>query len=186
MEIISNRNVGPYAYRAKLGWFIKGSITTSRNDGSVKCHRITVKNVASGKMAPHHFLLHDELKIEDVGIKEMLKEMYYSDFCEWNHLQVDSILGNIEDISREDRTFLNILKTGSKNDGTHYEVPLSFRNTSIQLPDNRNQTFKRMYHLKRRFIEDPQFSEEYKIQMEEVVSKCYAKETDVKPDKGKL
>ena len=145
-----------------------------------------MKDVASGKMAPHHFVLDDEPKIEDVGIKEMLERMYYSDFCECNHLQVNSILDNIEDISREDRNFLDILETGTKNDGTHYEVPLSFRNTGIQLPDNRNQAVKRMRHLKRRFIKDQQFFEEYKRQMEELVSKCYAKKTGVKPGNGKL
>ena len=47
-----------------------GPITTSRNDGSVKCHRIAVKDVASGKMAPHHFVLDDGPKIENAGIKK--------------------------------------------------------------------------------------------------------------------
>ena len=49
----------------------------------------------------------------------MLERMYYSDFRECNHLQVDTILGNIEDISREDRKFLDILETGTKKDGAH-------------------------------------------------------------------
>ena len=103
MGIISSRNGGPYAYRTNLGWCIVGPTTTAcGNDGSVKCHRIAVKDVASEKMAPHHFVLNDESKIEDADIKEMLEGMYYSDFCECNHLQVDSILDNIEDISRED------------------------------------------------------------------------------------
>ena len=39
-----------------------GPLTTSRDDGSVKCHRIVVKDVASGKMAPHHFVLDDNLE----------------------------------------------------------------------------------------------------------------------------
>ena len=64
-----------------------------------------MKDVASGKIAPHHFALDDEPKIEDVGIKEMLERMHYSDFCECNHLKVKIILGNIEDISREDKVF---------------------------------------------------------------------------------
>ena len=112
--------------------------------------------------------------------------MYYSDFCECNHLQVNSTLGNIEDISREGRKFLDILDTGTKKDGAHYEVPLLFRSTGIQFPDNRNQAVKRMHHLKRRFIKDPQFLEEYKRQMEDLVFKCYTKKADVKPDSGKL
>ena len=49
--------------------------------------------------------------------------MYYNDSCECNHLQMKSILGNIEDRSREERKFLGILETGTKKDGAHYEVP---------------------------------------------------------------
>ena len=92
MGIISSRNGGLYAYRKKLGWCIVGPITTSRNDGSVKCHRMAVKDVISRKMEPHHFALDDEPEIEDAGTKEMLEPMHYSDFCECNHLQVNIIL----------------------------------------------------------------------------------------------
>ena len=87
IDIISSKNGGPYACRTKVGWCIVAPITTSRSERSVKCHRIAVKDVASGKMAPHHFLLDDKSKIEDVGIKEM--RMYFSDFCEVNHLPVN-------------------------------------------------------------------------------------------------
>ena len=92
----------------------------------------------------------------------------------------------MEDISREDRKFWDILDTGIKKDGAHYEVPLPFRNTGIQLPDKRNQAVKMLHHLKRRLIKDPLFFEECKRQMEDLVFKCYAKKTDVKPDNGKL
>ena len=103
MDIISSKNGGPYACRTKVDWCIVAPITTSRSERSVKCHRIAVKDVASGKMAPHHFLIDDKSKIEDVGIKEM--RMYFSDFCEVNHLPVNIILDNTEDISREDNFF---------------------------------------------------------------------------------
>ena len=91
-----------------------GPITTSRSDGSVKCHRVAVKDVASEKMVPHHSVLDDKPKIEDVGIKEMLERMYYNDLCKGNHLQMIGILGNIEDRFRKDRKFLNILETDTK------------------------------------------------------------------------
>ena len=55
----------------------------------------------------------------------MLEQMYYSDFCGCNHSQVNSILGNVEYISREDRKFLDISDSGTKKDGAHYEVPHS-------------------------------------------------------------
>ena len=84
---------------------------------------------------------------------------------------------------------MDILETGTKKNGAHYEVPLPFRNIGIQPPNNRNQAVKRMHHLQRRFIKDRQFFEEYKRQMangKELVSKCYAKKTNIKPDNDKL
>ena len=57
--------------------------------------------------------------------------MYYSDFCECNHLHVNSIFGNIEDIFTEDRTFWGILEICTEKDGAHYEIPLPFKNTGI-------------------------------------------------------
>ena len=92
----------------------------------------------------------------------------------------------MEAISREDRKILGILETGTKKEMAHYEVPLPFRDTSAQLFGNRKQAVKRMHHLRRRFIKDPKFSEENKKQIQEVVSKCYAKKADVKPDNGNL
>ena len=70
MGIISSGNGGPYVYRTKLGLCIVGAITISRNNGSRKCHIIAIKDVTSGKMAPHHYVLDDEPEIEDVGIKD--------------------------------------------------------------------------------------------------------------------
>ena len=114
METISSRNRGLYAYRTNVGWYILGPITTSRSDGSVNCHRVARRNVASEEIAPHHFVRYDKLKIEDAGIKEILEQIYYSDFCEGNYLQVISIFGNIEGITRKDRRFLDILEHNRK------------------------------------------------------------------------
>ena len=36
-----------------------GPVTTSRSSGSVRCHRIAVKDVVIGKMELHHFVLDD-------------------------------------------------------------------------------------------------------------------------------
>ena len=132
MKIIYSTNGGPNAYMAKLGWCIVGPIATSRSDGSVRCDWIAVKDFVSGKITPHCLVLDDKIKIEDADIREMLKQMYYfSNFCEGNHLQVNSILGKIENISRENRKVLDILETGTKKDEAHYEVPLPFRDIGV-------------------------------------------------------
>ena len=56
---------------------------------------------------------------------------------------MNSIFGNIEGISRDHGTSLDNLETGTKKDGAHYEVPLSVRDTYVQLL-NKNQAAKRI------------------------------------------
>ena len=53
---------GPYAYREKLCWCIVGPIVNKSINKSVKCNRITVKDVNSGKVASHYFKIDNKLK----------------------------------------------------------------------------------------------------------------------------
>ena len=43
--------------------------------------------------------------------------------------------------SQEDRRFLKV-SDGIKHTGGHYEIPLPFRQTEVQLPNNRQQAFR--------------------------------------------
>ena len=96
------------------------------------------------------------------------------------------MIGNIEEISREDKKFLNILVTGTKKNGSHYQVPLPFKDTDAKLPNNRNQDVRRINQLKRRFQKDSKFFEDYKSSMGELVVKGYARKSDRKANDGGL
>ena len=89
----------------------------------------------------------------------MFERMFDNDFSEVKQLQL-SIIGNIEEISRKDKKFLKILETGTKKNGNHHEKPLSFKDTDVKLPNNRNQAIRRINQLKRRFQKDSFFLEE--------------------------
>ena len=79
----------------------------------MKCNRIAVKDVISGKVAVHHFKIDNRLKRSEIGVKEMFERIFHNDFSEIKQLQLKEI-GNIEEISREDKKFLKILEKGTK------------------------------------------------------------------------
>ena len=63
-------------------------------------------------------------KCEDIGIKEMLRKIYMSDFQDTISEPEDSIIGKMSEISNEDRRFLKILDAQTMKVGNHYQTPL--------------------------------------------------------------
>ena len=61
----------------------------------------------------------------------MFERMFHNDFSKVKQLQLN-VTGNIEDISREEKKFLKILETGTKKNGNHYQLPLSFKDTDVK------------------------------------------------------
>ena len=79
VDIMPRQNDGPYAIRTALGWCVVGPIK-ARCHNVVSCNRIAVIKADSGQMADHHFDI--EKGCEDIGVKEMLKKMYMTNFNE--------------------------------------------------------------------------------------------------------
>ena len=172
LEIISSRIDGPYTYRTKLGWYIVGPIVNNSCNKSVKCNRRAVKDVISRKFASHHFKIDNRLKRPEIGVKEIFERTFHNDCSEVKQLQLATI-GNIEDISKEDKKFLKILETGTKKNGNHFKVPLPFKD----LLNNRNQTVRRINQLKRMFQKGSKFFGDYKRNMAELLEKGHARKS---------
>ena len=151
----------------------------------MKCNHIAVKDVVSQKVASHHFKIDSRLKTSETGVKEMFERMFHNDFSEMKQLQL-KIIGNIGEISREDKKFLKILETGAKKNGNHFEVPLPFKDTDVKLPNNRNQAVRGINHLKQRFQSDSKFFEDYKKNMGELLEKGYTRKSKKKANDGRL
>ena len=123
--------------------------------------------------------------MRDIGVEEMFKKIYRNNFCEEVHLSTRGILGDMEEISKDDKIFLAIVEKGTKKVDEHYEVLLPYRDGNLQLPNNKEQAIRRMQQLKKRFQGDPEFFNNYTKQMEELVLKGYVKQSSSYSIKGK-
>ena len=56
----------------------------------------------------------------------MFEQMYYDDFIE-KGAQIGKIDGNLEQLSKNDKRFLEILDAGTKKNESNYEVTLPFK-----------------------------------------------------------
>ena len=79
VKVIPRQNDGSYAIRTALGCCVVGPIKAQCHN-AVLYNRIAAIKADSGKMAEHHIEI--EKGFRDIGVKEMLKKTYISDFNE--------------------------------------------------------------------------------------------------------
>ena len=57
-KIIPSRNDGPYAFRTIPGWCVSGPVQKVVDlQGNLSCHRVSVTEIGSNKIANHHFVI---------------------------------------------------------------------------------------------------------------------------------
>lgn len=96
-----------------------------------------------------------------------VKKMFEADFSERGPAA--------EALSKEERKFLTIVGEGIRHceDG-HYEMPLPLRVPNPNLPNNREIAVRRLNQLKKRFVADSKYKEDYTTFMETVIKKGFA------------
>ena len=161
VEVIRRQNDGPCTIRTSLGWCVVGPIKAQCHN-AVSCNWITVIKDDSEKIAEHHFEI--EKGYEYIGVIEMLKKMYMTDFNEPCLKDADSVTKRLQEISYQNRRFLKIMQKEISKVGKHHQLNMS-------LPNNQNMVEKRLMHLKRRFQKDFKSCEDYNKFMEEVIIK---------------
>ena len=133
-RIIQSEGGGPYAYKTRLGWCAIGPKYCISKGTTTSCNRVAIRDVASSKLASHHFAM--ETLVKDVSLEEIIQAMYRRDFSEPELVGTSTML-KYSEVSHEDKTFMEIFEreTSKKND--HYVVPLPFCNPNLILPNNK-------------------------------------------------
>ena len=98
VEVIPRQNDGPYVFRTALGWCLVGPIKAQCHN-AVSCNPIAAIKADSRKMAEHHFEI--AKGCEDIGVKEMLKKMYMTDFNEPCLKDADPVTKGLKEIAYE-------------------------------------------------------------------------------------
>ena len=83
-----------------------------------------MKDASTSKLLRHHFLIENASK--DKTIEQMFEQMYYNNFTE-RGARIGKIDGNLEQLSKNDKRFLEILDAGAKKNESNYEVTLPFK-----------------------------------------------------------
>jgi len=124
-SVVPNKGDGPFALRLNHGWTVSGplQVTTEPLTNKVTVNRIAVREVGSIK--------------EIVSPKSLLK-MFELDFSEKASSNLPEELGH----SQEDRRFLTKVSNGIQLTAGHYEIPLPFQQSEVDLPNNQERAVK--------------------------------------------
>ena len=172
-EVIVGRGEDPYAVRTLLGWGIIGPVSLSEcverdceEHAVSSCNRIIASEVDTGRLSTNHsFVLSSQTKEEITPFS--VQRMFEQDFSERYN--------NDPGLSKEDRRFLAIATEEiTQLENGHYELPLPLRDPDLRLPNNRDLALRRFSQLKRRFLADERYRNDYVTFMEGVISKGYA------------
>ena len=91
------------------------------------------------------------------------------------------MFGELEILSTEEKQFMMMMMMMMENGvdfvNGHYQLPLPFRNPPLIMPDNRAIVEKRANYLKRQFMKNKKFFEDYQKFMNGILQKGYARLT---------
>ena len=144
--MIRSQDGGPYAVKTILGWTIVGP-------------RIPVFNKSNNSKIVRR------TNAKNDKIERMFIDMYNNDFIEKD---------DGDSLSREDKLWEEKVKESIVLRNGHYEIGLPFKNTSIDLPNNRKLAEKRAEGLKRKMNANAELHTRYTAYMRQLLEDGHA------------
>ena len=139
-------------------WYFVGPINCITKGITATYNRVAVRDVSSSNLASHYFAIKKSAK--DVSLEEMFQAMYRRGFSEPELVRTSTML-KYSEILREDKTFLKIVERGTSKKDDHYVLLLPLGSPNLILPNNKKQVIQRLMGLKRRFIKNNKFFQDY-------------------------
>ncbi|KAK0139489.1 hypothetical protein N1851_023681 [Merluccius polli] len=149
-EVVNSHGEGPYAIRTALGWVINGPVHGNGSSLEVKHPSVSVNRISVSRL------------------EQMLSEQYNHDF---NERATEE-----KGLSREDVKFMEMAENSASLNKGHYSLRLPFKKDVVSLPNNFSVVKQRLLSLKRKFLKNEEFYEEYKTYLDGMISKGYAEQ----------
>ena len=142
---------------------------------------------SANTMKPRRHYFTVPTKVRETSIKNMLKKIYEHDFVEPEpQYSVNNKINlNYDNLSKNDRRFLELMEREAVKSDGHYQLPLPLKGKDLVLPNNRMAAMTRMQSLKKRFERDEPFYSQYKCFMNELIDKKYARKCDCTAPEGR-
>lgn len=147
-EVVNSQGEGPYATKTLLGWVVGGSN----------------ENCCDKLQAHSHSIVN---RTSVLTLESLLEKQYEHDFKDFNKDEK-------EELSQDDKRFLQIMEESVKFENGHYSLRLPFKNPNVDLPNNRCVAQQRLSGLKRKMERNESFHKEYTAFMEEVLKNDFA------------
>ena len=154
LEVVPNMGNGPFALKLNHGWTVSSplQVTTETSTNKVTVNRIIVREIES---------------IKEIVTPNSLLKMFELDFNEYMSKNLPEDLG----LSQEDRRFLKTVSNGIKLTSGHYQIPLPFRQSKVDLPNNRQQAVRRALWQRRKMLQNDQYRNDYVAFINEILDK---------------
>ncbi|XP_038069094.1 uncharacterized protein LOC119738319 [Patiria miniata] len=181
-EVIPPTDDEPFAQRTDLGWGIVGIVNPDSDDCDNSVDPIGVSHRVLSCEAPYDDS--DELAVQShslISFKTRVKEVISPlDITEMMSLDFSERPSEDKPFSQDDKKFLAKVKEGihQRPDG-YYEMPLPFRESSPDLPNNKSLALHRLNYLKCRFRKNPRFYDDYNSFVGDIIQKGHAERVPV-------
>ncbi|KAI2646661.1 NEDD4 family-interacting protein 2 [Labeo rohita] len=149
-EVVNSQADGPYAVKTLLGWVINGSVQGC-NDGVTGCPSVHANRTVVDR------------------IEELLTSQYNYDFNKRSATEQ-------EEMSREEKRFLDIMERSAQLENGHYKLQLPFRREDITMPNNISVAMQRILGLKKKLQRNTSFREEYTNFITDAINNGYAEQ----------
>lgn len=148
-KVINSQGNGPYAVKTILGWTINGPLRKMDFTGNTGNPVVTVNRISI-------------IKGED-----LLQQQIKMDFPEHQHKERS-------EMSIGDHRFLESVSKTVKLVVGHYSIGLPLKDEGLEFPNNRCVAEQRALNLKRKFLRNSKFYQEYKDFMVDILNKGFA------------
>ena len=157
LKVIPTNGDGPFATLLYHGWTINGPIQVKFNseNQTLVCNRISVQEVET---------------VKEIINPDSILRMFEMDFNEY----YSDTLPNERGHSQEDLKFFNIVQQDIQFVDGHFILPLPFKNSDVQFPNNKCQAIKRANWQKRKMLTDSTYRDDYTKFIDTIITKGYA------------